>query len=193
MGDADRSGNETPERPQGSGTRTGTEGAGGPESGPEGSENETPKGPESEPLNQTTPTRSESKQAGAPALDGLGPGIPTGARPLVDALTTAGVLVRWSLAASDWSVVEALIERTGVQALAAFALRQAAARDISFAKYFLPGWRELPPLPAPGAVRPAVPAQPVRPTQPVRYSAPAPGGWRPYTNPVDPSVYESGF
>ncbi|WP_327177334.1 hypothetical protein OG599_19980 [Streptomyces sp. NBC_01335] len=112
---------------------------------------------------------------------------------MVDALTTAGVLVRWSLAASDWSVVEALIERTGVQALAAFALRQAAARDISFAKYFLPGWRELPPLPAPGAVRPAVPAQPVRPTQPVRYSAPAPGGWRPYTNPVDPSVYESGF
>ncbi|MFF7360769.1 hypothetical protein [Streptomyces sp. NPDC008125] len=199
VGDSYRSGNETPERKQGSGTRTGTERARGPESGPEGSENETSRGPTSGPLNQTTPTRSESKQAGAPAPVDPGPEIPAGARPLVDALTTAGVLVRWNLSASEWSLVEALTERTGVPALAAFAQRQASAREISFAKYFLPGWRELPPLPAPGPARPPVPAQQVRPAQPVRpvpparHAVPAPGGWQPYTNPVDPSVYENGF
>lgn len=102
---------------------------------------------------------------------------------MVDALTTAGILVRWNLSAAEWSVVGALVERTGVPALAAFARKQASARDISFAKYFLPGWRELPPLPAPGGAtgtaRPAPRA--------------ASGGWQPYTNPADPSVYENGF
>ncbi|WP_327268654.1 hypothetical protein OG233_12740 [Streptomyces sp. NBC_01218] len=99
---------------------------------------------------------------------------------MVDALTSAGVLVRWNLSTSEWSLVEALVARTGVPALAAFARKQANARDISFAKYFLPGWRELPPLPASGvAVRPAARA--------------ASHDWQPYTNPADPSVYENGF
>lgn len=169
----------TPSGAQGSQIRTGSETARGTESGPGGYRIETPSGTESGPLNQTTPTRSESKLAGEPAAPVLGPEIPTGARPLVDALTAAGILVRWNLSTSEWFVIDALIKRTGVAALAAYAEKQAAAKDISYAKYFLPGWRELPPLPEAGTVRP-----------PLRAVA---GGWQPYTNPTDHSVYENGF
>jgi hypothetical protein len=174
-----RSGIQTPSSEQGSENRTPSETATGPDSGPGGSENETPRGPESGPLNQTTPTRSGSKQAGEPAQPDLGPAIPTNARPLVDALTAAGVLVRWNLSTAEWFVVEALIQKTGIPALAAYAQKQAAAKDISYAKYFLPGWRELPPLPEPGTARPALRA--------------VAGGWQPYQNPTDHSVYENGW
>ncbi|MFE7360692.1 hypothetical protein [[Kitasatospora] papulosa] len=173
-----RSGNETPNSEQGSGIRTGSETARGPKVGPGGSGNETPMGPDSGPLNQTTPTRSESKLAGEPAPV-LGPEIPTNCRPLVDTLTAAGILVRWNLAPAEWFIVEALIQRTGVAALAAYAQKQAAAKDISYAKYFLPGWRELPPMPEAGTARP-----------PLRAVS---GGWQPYTNPTDISAYSNGF
>ena len=174
-----RSGNETPKPEQGSGIRTGSETARGPKVGPGGSENETPRGPESGPLNQTTPTRSESKLAGEPTPPVLGPEIPTNCRPLVDTITAAGILVRWNLSTAEWFIVEALIKRTGVAALAAYAQKQASTREISYAKYFLPGWRELPPLPEAGTARP-----------PLRAVA---GGWQPYTNPVDVSAYSNGF
>lgn len=171
---------EAPNSEQGPGIRAGSENARGPESGPGGPGIEAPWGPESGPLNQTTPTRSASKQAGEPEPVDLGPQIPTNARPLVDALTAAGVLVRWNLSTNEWFIVEALVKRTGVPALAAYAQKQAAAKDISYAKYFLPGWRELPPLPEPGTARP-----------PLR--AVSGSSWQPYTNPADPSVYENGF
>ncbi|MFD7066102.1 hypothetical protein ACFV97_02580 [Streptomyces sp. NPDC059913] len=182
VGENYRSGIETPNPEQGSGIRTGSETARGPESGPGGSEIETPMGPESGPLNQTTPTRSASKQEREPEPVDLGPQIPTNARPLVDALTAAGILVRWNLSTSEWFIVEALVKRTGVPALAAYAQKQAAAKDISYAKYFLPGWRELPPLPEPGAARP-----------PLRAVSGGNTGWQPYTNPTDISAYSNGF
>jgi len=164
---------------QGSRIETSSENARGTESGPEGYRIETPSGTESGPLNQTTPTRSESKPAGEPAPPVLGPEIPTNCRPLVDTLTAAGILVRWNLAPAEWFIVEALIQRTGVAALAAYAQKQAAAKDISYAKYFLPGWRELPPMPEAGTTRP-----------PLRAVS---GGWQPYTNPTDVSAYSNGF
>ncbi|MFE1515858.1 hypothetical protein ACFW9I_03315 [[Kitasatospora] papulosa] len=169
---------ETPSDSQGSRIETGNENARGTESGPEGYRIETPSGTESGPLNQTTPTRSESKLAREPAPV-LGPEIPTNCRPLVDTLTAAGILVRWNLAPAEWFIVEALIQRTGVAALAAYAQKQAAAKDISYAKYFLPGWRELPPMPEAGTARP-----------PLRAVS---GGWQPYTNPTDVSAYSNGF
>ncbi|MFE5090630.1 hypothetical protein ACFRCI_09540 [Streptomyces sp. NPDC056638] len=179
VSDGYRSGIETPNSEQGSGIRTGSETARGPESGPGGSGIETPRGPDSGPLNQTTPTRSASKQERELVPPVLGPEIPTNARPLVDAITAAGILVRWNLSTSEWFIVDALIKRTGVAALAAYAQKQAAAKDISYAKYFLPGWRELPPLPEPGTERPALRA--------------VSGGWQPYTNPTDVSAYSNGF
>lgn len=178
LGQNYRSGFRTPNSEQGSENRTPSETATGPDSGPGGSENETPRGPDSGPLNQTTPTRSESKQAREPDPADLGPQIPTNARPLVDALTASGVVVRWNLTTTEWFTVEALIKRTGIPALTAYAQKQAAAKDISYAKYFLPGWRELPPLPE----QPAGP----RPLRAVT------NGWQPYQNP-DPSVYQKGF
>ncbi|WP_329424045.1 hypothetical protein [Streptomyces sp. NBC_01268] len=162
---------EAPGSQQGPGIRAGSEMARGPESGPGGPGIEAPRGPESGPLNQTTPTRSESKPEGAPLADP----IPANCRPLVDALTTAGVLVRWNLSTAEWFTIEALIKRTGVPALAAFAQKQATARDISYARYFLAGWKDLPPLPEPGATRP-----------PLRAVS---GGYQPWTNPADQSGY----
>lgn len=145
---AQGSGIRTGSTEQGSGNETPNDSLRGPESGPGGSGNRTPMGPESGPLYQTTPTRSGSKQAGEPAAPDLGPGIPEASRPLVDSITTAGVVVRWNLSSNEWFTVEALIERSGVAALAAYAQQQAARREITYARYFLPGWRELPPLPA---------------------------------------------
>lgn len=171
---------EAPNSEQGPGIRAGSENARGPESGPGGPGIEAPRGPESGPLNQTTPTRSDSKQAGEPAAPVLGPEIPINSRPLVDMITAAGILVRWNLSSAEWFTVEALIKRTGIAALAAYAQKQAAAKDVSYARYFLPGWKELPPLPAAGTARP-----------PLR--AVSGSSWQPYTNPTDVSAYSNGF
>ncbi|WP_393057676.1 hypothetical protein [Streptomyces sp. LN549] len=170
---------EAPNSEQGPGIRAGNENARGPESGPGGPGIEAPMGPESGPLYQTTPTRSASKQAGEPAAPVLGPEIPINSRPLVDMITAAGILVRWNLSSAEWFTVEALIKRTGIAALAAYAQKQAAAKDVSYARYFLPGWKELPPLPEAGTERP-----------PLRAVS---GGWQPYTNPTDVSAYSNGF
>lgn len=141
---------------QGPGIRAPNGNATGPESGPGGPGIRASRGPESGPLHQTTPTRSESQQA-APATPDTGTPIPPNARPLVDALTAAGVIVRWNLTTPEWFVLEALIKKTGIEALAAFAAKQAGSREISYARYFLPGWKELPPLPSPGAKPPTTP------------------------------------
>ncbi|MGW1938999.1 hypothetical protein [Streptomyces goshikiensis] len=174
---------ETPSESEGSQIETPSSDATGPESVPGGSRIETPCGPESVPLYQTTPTRSESQQAQTPAA-ALAEPIPVNCRPLVDALTNAGILVRWNLSTAEWFTVEALILRSGITVLVAHAQQQASRREITYARYFLPGWRDCPPLPE-------TPAGP-RPLRTVPSSAPA-SGWRPYSNPTDPSVYENGF
>ncbi|MBT2379007.1 hypothetical protein J7E90_17035 [Streptomyces sp. ISL-111] len=144
-----RSENETPNAEQGSGIRTGNETARGPESGPGGSENETPMGPDSGPLYQTTPTRSGSKQAGEPA-PAAGATIPDFARPLVDTISLAGYdTIRWNLTPQEWLSVHALIKSHGTERLARWAVEQCSQRRISYGRYFLSGWRDLPPAPAP--------------------------------------------
>ncbi|MFD7101899.1 hypothetical protein [Streptomyces celluloflavus] len=125
----------------------------------------------------TTPSASQQEE---PAPDRHAYGIPDAARPLVDALTAAGVVVRWPFRGDEWFRVLALIEKTGVPALVDHAVKAAARADIGSAKYFMRGWSELPPLPAPGAVRPQL-------------RAVSGGSWQPYRNPENPSVYENGF
>ncbi|MFE0800117.1 hypothetical protein [Streptomyces sp. NPDC058812] len=119
----------------------------------------------------TTPSASKHEE---PAPEALGYGIPEAARPLVDGLTAAGVVVRWPFTGNAWFPVLALIEKSGVSALVDYAVRAAARTNVDSAKYFMRGWNELPPLPAPGTQRP-----------PLRAVS---GGWQPYKQP-DPSAY----
>lgn len=129
------------------------------------------------PLNPSSTTPSASQQE-EPAPERLGYGIPEAARPLVDQLTAAGVIVRWPFTGNTWFPVLALIEKTGVPALVDHAV-QAAARatePVGSAKYFMRGWSELPPLPPPGTERP-----------PLRAVS---GGWQPFQCPPA-SAYEN--
>lgn len=77
-------------------------------------------------------------------------GIPDLARPLVDTLTASGVIVRWDLGPGEWLTLDAMIQRSGVDLLAAAAVKAAAKADISHARYLLRAWRSLPPAPAAG-------------------------------------------
>ncbi|MFJ4624277.1 hypothetical protein [Streptomyces sp. NPDC088812] len=120
------------------------------------------------PLFPSSTTPSASKQE-EPAPDRLGYGIPEIARPLVDGLTAAGVVVRWPFTGNGWFPVLALIEKSGVPALIEYAVRTAARMNVDSAKYFMRGWGELPPLPPPGTERP-----------PLRAVS---GGYQPYKQP----------
>lgn len=83
-------------------------------------------------------------------------GIPEQARPLVDALTANGVIVRWPFHGNEWFPLLALISRTGITAMVNHATKVASRTQVESAKYFLNGWSELPPLPPPGDGRPAL-------------------------------------
>jgi hypothetical protein len=131
------------------------------------------------PLNPSSTTPS-SKQAGAEAPADLSFGIPDEARPLVDGLTAAGVIVRWPFKGNDWFPVLALIKKSGVPAMVDHSVKAAARTSIESARYFLPGWTELAPLPGPDAKRP--PLKSVKGT-----------GHKPFEPPKDPAVYANGF
>ncbi|NGO67149.1 hypothetical protein [Streptomyces boncukensis] len=108
----------------------------------------TPTPPDPSP---TTPSASQQGRLSAERFDH---GIPEAARPLVDQLTAAGVVVRWPFSGDQWFTVLALIERTGIPAMVEHAVKAAARTDVASARYFLRGWGELPPLPASGTSRP---------------------------------------
>ncbi|MEK9521431.1 hypothetical protein MIU24_18855 [Streptomyces venezuelae] len=139
----------------------------GPESGPPvqdpgtlfGTEIRPPMGPESGPHHSP--------------IDGVNEGgmeyraevarIPANARPLVDRITAAGVLVAWTLAPGEWIVVDALMKRSGADMLAQAAVQAAArarGKGVAHARYFLRTWQALPPAPEPGTVPAAAPAGP---------------------------------
>lgn len=82
-------------------------------------------------------------------------GIPDQARPLVDHLTAAGVIVRWPFRGNEWFPLLALIADRGIPAMVDHATKVAARTSVESAKYFLNGWAELPPMPETGN-RPAL-------------------------------------
>ncbi|MGA4864152.1 hypothetical protein ACPB9J_16045 [Streptomyces lavendulocolor] len=106
--------------------------------------------------------------------------IPEWARPLVDHLMAADVHVRWGLNENEWFQVHSLIKKCGVAPMAAVAIKAARRTDVESARYFLPGWRELPAQPKPGAERPRL--QAVKGT-----------GHQPFQQPTDTSAYANGF
>ncbi|MER8220936.1 hypothetical protein ABTZ58_10150 [Streptomyces sp. NPDC094143] len=132
-----------------------------------------------------TPFSSDSSDPSRKLASGKGgarapkpsPAIPEFARPLVDRITHADVLVRWGLSESEWFQIHSLIKKSGVEAMAAFAVKVAGRTPVESARYFLPGWRDLPPQPEPDANG--------RP--PLRAVS---GGYQPYRNPTDQSVYD---
>lgn len=129
-------------------------------------------GPPSPPPSHTPSSPTEKKQASKtrePAGPDLGAVIPEQARPLVDGLTTAGVVVRWPFQGNEWFPLLGLIAKTGTPAMVDHAVKVAARTSVESAKYFLKGWAELPPLPPPGVERP-----------PLRAVS---GGWQPYKQP----------
>jgi hypothetical protein len=107
---------------------------------------------------------SDSKKpasASAPEA-ALDHGIPRDARPLVDGLSAAGVIVRWPFKGNGWFPLLGLISKSGVPALLDHAVKAAARapEPVDSARYFMRGWGELPPLPPPGAKRPSLRAVP---------------------------------
>lgn len=129
------------------------------------------------PLNPSTTTPLASKQESPQQPDEYG--IPEAARPLVDGITAAGVYVRWPFKGNSWFPILAMIAKSGVPAMVDHALKAASRTDVQSAKYFLQGWSELPPQPAPGTNRPQLRA--------------VSGGYQPHNNPQNDSDYDQGW
>ena len=94
--------------------------------------------------------------------------------PLVHAMTASGLRVRWPFHGNEWFPLIALIKAVGVQAMVEYAHRAAASArtPVVSARYFLDGWRELPPQPPedtpvykPGPHLRVVGAQPLSPEE----------------------------
>ncbi|MDX3239763.1 hypothetical protein PV392_29575 [Streptomyces sp. ME03-5709C] len=141
-----------------------------------------PQRPEStDPFPSYPSDQPEREQASQPAEpDAVACDIPAEARPLVDAITAAGVFVRWPFHGNGWFPVLSMIKKSGVPAMVDHALKAAARADIESAKYFLQGWRELPPLPSVDVKRPQLRAVKA-------------AGHQPFQPPTDLSVYANGF
>ncbi|MCX5528997.1 mucin-2 [Streptomyces sp. NBC_00006] len=124
---------------------------------------------------------SEEELASGSDLPRIGdrPRIPEASRPLVEALTQAGMVVGWELQSNEWFLIEAFIKKSGVSVLVDHAggMWQNAKSRPRSGSYFIPGWRALPEI---SGEAPAAPRQQSKSHQP-------------YTPPTDPSVYESGF
>jgi DNA-binding transcriptional ArsR family regulator len=98
-------------------------------------------------------TSVEDQQASPAALARIGdrPRIPEASRPLVDAITAAGMPVGWDLESAEWFLIEALIKRCGADALVISARSswQGARTQPRSGRYFIPAWRALPDAPDP--------------------------------------------
>jgi hypothetical protein len=125
----------------------------GTESGPEGSENRTGGGTETGPPHQTEHNQ-ETSSAHARASQPTVPRdtTPDAARPLMTALTAAGVDVAWRLTAGEWTTILAAEQSWGRDALVQAAVERTAGRNVRSARYLLAIWRD--PANFPGGAAP---------------------------------------
>lgn len=92
----------------------------------------------------------------AGAVDG--PLIPEFARPLVDRMTAAGMVVGWRLSDVEWFAVHAHIKRSSVAALVEFARRRWNPTDPpKTARYLTRIWADMPNVPADTPQQPTFP------------------------------------
>ncbi|MFJ4990028.1 hypothetical protein ACIP9H_40310 [Streptomyces sp. NPDC088732] len=127
-----------------------------------------------------SPTERElASQQDVPRI-GERPDIPAASLPLIEKLTASGIVVGWELAPAEWFLIEALIGKCGIDVLVehATAAFQAAPRRPRSGRYFLPGWKSLPDVPAGGG------------SAPLRAVS---GGYQPYSNPTDATAYGNGW
>lgn len=109
--------------------------------------------------------------------------VPDGAKDLVTAITSAGMLVGWRLTESEWDRVTALAARWGNERLVEMVARRwNADRPPQSARYLLRIWADLP-----SHASAAAPQGNVVPLR--RQSA----GWIPFQNTAAPSAYQNGF
>lgn len=93
-------------------------------------------------------------------------GPPDFAAPLIRALQARGLIgLTWNLN-GQWALIAALIEAKGIDAMAAHAAAASTGRQIRTAKYFINGWKSLPPKAPDGTTLPAL--RPVGGTAPTR-------------------------
>ncbi|MFZ3592263.1 hypothetical protein [Streptomyces sp. BH104] len=83
-------------------------------------------------------------------------GIPAAARPLINGIAAAGVNVRWPFRGNGWFPLLALIEKSGTTAMVDVAIKIANRTSVDSARYFMPAWTELAPLPPADFPRPAL-------------------------------------
>ncbi|MBT2394701.1 hypothetical protein [Streptomyces sp. ISL-100] len=109
--------------------------------------------------------------------------VPDGAKGLVTAITSAGMLVGWRLTESEWDRVTALAARWGNERLVEMVARRwNADRPPQSARYLLRIWADLP------SHAPAAASQ--GNVVPLRRQS---GGWVPFQNTAAPSAYQNGF
>lgn len=126
------------------------------------------------------------KQACAPSSSEEHPvDVPEGAKELVAAMTSAGMLVGWRLTEAEWSSVTALADRWSPARLVEMVARRwNSAHPPQSARYLLRIWADLP------SQGPADSDSPAGIVVPLRTKS---GGWIPFRNPTEPSAYENGF
>ncbi|MGW4883482.1 hypothetical protein [Streptomyces murinus] len=139
----------------------------------------------STPVGSTTTTKKQASllrsEQSVNTVDQESITVPDGAKELVTAITSAGMLVGWRLTESEWNRVTALSARWGSERLVEMVSRRwNAERPPQSARYLLRIWADLPSH-APAAAHGNV--VPLR-----RQHA-----WAPYQNTAAPSVYQNGF
>jgi hypothetical protein len=108
-----------------------------------------------QPSPSSVPPTEEQREETASYARGISrigdrPRIPPNCQPLVDALDTAGLIVGWDLHATEWFVIEALIQRCTIPRMVVSARGswQGATKQPRKGTYFLPAWRDLTDAPA---------------------------------------------
>jgi hypothetical protein len=109
--------------------------------------------PLSSSIGPPTSFKVQSDQADEPGAQ-VDDGIPAAARPLVDAMTASGVVVRWTFKGDQWFPVLSLIASRGVPAMVKSARKIHDKYDPERAPYFLKAWGELPRQAPPTTERP---------------------------------------
>lgn len=92
------------------------------------------------------PSRTVTTDARKPGAGEATALVPEQALPLVRAVQATLPGLRWNLSLPDWLAVQTLMSKKGVEAMADYAARVSAssAKPVFSARYFLPGWKELP-------------------------------------------------